>query len=285
MNEERHDVSDVTIQEVATPRWIGVAVVVLAVVSLGALGIGWAATNRSKTLEQSLSTLFTQAQQTKQEDEVLGQRFAKAEDINAQLQGELSVVADRMKLTQAELNRARFQAKQIKEDNDKELADLQNDVSGQLATKASADVVNKLGTDVAGVKSDLDTTTNNLTLARGEFGTLIAKNHDEIDELRRLGDRNYYEFTIDKKNQRERVGDLMVELKNVNAKKNLYTVSLYMDDARYDKKNRSVNEPIYFLIHGTRAPMEFTVNQIGKDKIAGYLSVPKTNSTRGQVSP
>jgi hypothetical protein len=104
MNEERHDVSDVTIQEVATPRWIGVAVVVLAVVSLGALGIGWAATNRSKTLEQSLSTLFTQAQQTKQEDEVLGQRFAKAEDINAQLQGELSVVADRMKLTQAELN-------------------------------------------------------------------------------------------------------------------------------------------------------------------------------------
>ena len=61
-----------------------------------------------------------------------------------------------------------------------------------------------------------------------------------------LGDRNYYEFTIDKKNQRERVGDLMVELKNVNAKKNLYTVSLYMDDARYDKKNRSVNEPIYF---------------------------------------
>jgi len=285
MNEERHDVSDVTIQEVATPRWIGVAVVVLAVVSLGALGIGWAATNRSKTLEQSLSTLFTQAQQTKQEDEVLGQRFAKAEDINAQLQGELSVVADRMKLTQAELNRARFQAKQIKEDNDKELADLQNDVSGQLATKASADVVNKLGTDVAGVKSDLDTTTNNLTLARGEFGTLIAKNHDEIDELRRLGDRNYYEFTIDKKNQRERVGDLMVELKNVNAKKNLYTVSLYMDDARYDKKNRSVNEPIYYLIHGTRAPMEFTVNQIGKDKIAGYLSVPKTNSTRGQVSP
>jgi len=258
---------------------------VLAMVSLGALGVGWSATNRSRALEQNLSVLSTQAQETKQGDEVLVQRFAKAEDINAQLQGELSVVTERMKLTQAELNRGRVQTKQVKEDDDKQLADLQNNVSGQLATKASTDDVNKLGTDVAGVKSDLDTTTNNLTLARGEFGTLIAKNHDEIDELRHLGERDYYEFTINKKNERERVGDLMVELKNVNAKKNLYTVSLYMDDARFDKKNRSVNEPIYFFIRGTRAPMEFTVNQIGKDKIAGYLSVPKTNSTHARVSP
>jgi hypothetical protein len=285
MSGERHDVSNVTIQGVATPRWIGLAVLVLAMVSLGALGVGWSATNRSRALEQNLSVLSTQAQETKQGDEVLVQRFAKAEDINAQLQGELSVVTERMKLTQAELNRGRVQTKQVKEDDDKQLADLQNNVSGQLATKASTDDVNKLGTDVAGVKSDLDTTTNNLTLARGEFGTLIAKNHDEIDELRHLGERDYYEFTINKKNERERVGDLMVELKNVNAKKNLYTVSLYMDDARFDKKNRSVNEPIYFFIHGTRAPMEFTVNHIGKDKIAGYLSAPKTNPTHAQVSP
>jgi hypothetical protein len=284
MSLEKHAVPEGTIQEMTTPRWIGIAVVVLAVVSLGALGVGWSASNRSKILEQNLSTLSRQANQTKQGEEVLGRRFAKAEDIDAQLQGELSVVTDRMKLTQAELNRARFQAKQIKEDNDKQLADLQNNVSGELATKANSDDVNKLGTDMAGVKSDLETTTNNLTLARGEFGTLIAKNHDEIDELRRLGERNYYEFTINKKNQRERVGELMVELKNVNAKKNLYTVSLYMDDARFDKKNRSVNEPIYFFINGTRAPMEFTVNKIGRDKIAGYLSVPKTSPTSTQVS-
>ena len=182
------------------------------------LGVGWSASNRSKTLEQNLSILSTHARQTKQEDEVLGQRFAKTEDIDAQLQGELSVVTDRMKLTQTELNRARFQTKQIRENDDKQLADLQNIVSGQLATKANADEVNKLGTDVAGVKSNLDTTTNNLTLARGEFATLIAKNHDEIDELRRLGERNYYEFTINRKNGRERVGDLMVELKSVWAK-------------------------------------------------------------------
>jgi chromosome segregation ATPase len=284
MNHEKHDGSDLTIQE-ATPNWMSIAVVILTLVSLGALAVGWSASNRSRALEQKLSTLSTEVQQAKQGDEVLSQRFAKAEEIDEQLQGKLSVITDRMKLTHVELNRARFQATQIKEDNDRLLSDLQKTVSGQLATKASADDVNKLGTDVAGVKSNLDTTTNNLALARGEFGTLIAKNHDEIDELRRLGDRNYYEFTVGRKNQRERVGDLMVELKSASPKKNLYTVSLYMDDARYDKKNRSVNEPIYFFIRGTRAPMEFTVNQIGKDKIAGYLSVPKTNPVHAQISP
>ena len=86
-------------------------------------------------------------------------------------------------------------------------------MSGQLATKASVDDVNKLGTDVTGVKTDLETTKSNLNMARGEFGTLIAKNHDEIEELRRLGERDYYEFTIAKKNEREKVGDLMVELR------------------------------------------------------------------------
>ncbi len=280
MNEER----EVVIQEAAAPRWMGIAVVALAVISLVALGVGWSASNRSKALEQSLSTQTQQITQFKQGDDVLGQRLAKAEDTNAQVQGELSVVTDKMKLTETELTRARTQAKKIREDDSKQLADLQNNFTGQLATKASVDDVNKLGTDVSGVKSGLDTTNNNLTMARGEFGTLIAKNHDEIEELRRLGERDYYEFTIDKKDQREKVGDLMVELKNVNPKKNLYSVDLYVDDSRYDKKNRSVDEPIYFFTHGTRAPMEFTVNQVSKNKISGYLSVPKTNTAHTQAA-
>lgn len=281
MNEER---SDVIVQEAAAPRWIGIAVVALAVISLVALGVGWSASNRSKALEQSLSTQTQQITQFKQGDDVLGQRLAKAEDTNAQLQGELSVVTDKMKLTETELNRARVQAKKIREDDTKQLADLQNNFTGQLATKASVDDVNKLGTDVSGVKSDLDTTKNNLTMTRGEFGTLIAKNHDEVEELRRLGERDYYEFTIDKKDQREKVGDLMVELKGVNPKRNLYSVALYVDDARYDKKNRSVDEPIYFFTHGTRVPMEFTVNQVSKNKISGYLSVPKANTAHAQAA-
>ena len=278
MSEERHET---IIQDSAAPRWVGIIVVALAVVSLAALGAGWTASTRSKELAQ---TIATQSQQLKQNEDVLSQRLAKAEDTNAQLQGELSVVTDKMKLTQGELNKARLQAKKIKEEDAKELADLQNQTTAQLATKASVDDVNKLGTDVTGVKTDLDATKNSLQMARGEFGTLIARNHDEIEELRRKGDRDYYEFTIEKKNDRQKVGDMMVELKGVNAKKNLYTVALYVDDSRYEKKNRSANEPIYFFVHGSRAPLEFTVNTIGKDKISGYLSVPKVNTAHAQAS-
>ena len=220
----------------------------------------------------------------KQNNDVIGQRLAKAEDTNAQLQGELSVVTDKMKLTEGELSKARSQAKKIKEDDAKELAEMQNQTNAQLATKASMDDVNKLGTDVTGVKTDLDTEKNNLQMARGEFGTLIARNHDEVEELRRLGERDYYEFTIDKKNSREKVGNLMVELHATNPKKSQYGVTIFVDDQRHDKKNLTANEPLYFFQSGARAPLEFVVNSVGKDKISGYLSVPKANATHAQAS-
>ena len=279
MSDERQDV--VIADEATAPRWVGIVVVALAVVSLVALGAGWTASTRSKELEQSLAT---QAQQFKQNDDVISQRLAKAEDTNAQLEGELSVVTDKMKLTEGELSKARSQAKRIKEDDAKELAEMQNQTNAQLATKASVDDVNKIGTDVNGVKSDLDTTKNNLQMARGEFGTLIARNHDEVEELRRLGERDYYEFTIDKRNSREKVGNLMVELHATNLKKSQYGVTIFVDDQRHDKKNLTANEPLYFFETGARAPLEFVVNQVGKDKITGYLSVPKANATHAQAA-
>jgi len=278
MTEERQNA---IVEDAAAPRWVGIIVVALAVVSLVALGVGWSATNHAKALEQ---TLGTQAQQVKQNEDVLSQRLAKAEDTNAQLQGELSVVTDKMKFSEVELRRAHAQANKIKEEDAQQLTDLTNNVNGQLATKASVDDVNKLGTDVTGVKTDLDATKNSLNMTRGEFGTLIAKNHDEVEELRRLGERDYYEFTIDKKNTREKVGDLMVELRAVNTKKSQYSVNIFVDDQLHEKKNLSANEPLYFFQNGSRAPLEFVVNSIAKDKIVGYLSVPKAGTAHAQAS-
>jgi hypothetical protein len=277
MSEERQEIIT---EDAAAPRWVGIVIVALAVVSLVALGAGWTASTRSKELEQNLAN---QNEQFKKNEDVLSQRLAKSEDTNAQLQGELSVVTDKMKLTEGELNKARTQAKKIKEEDAKELADLQNQTSAQLATKANVDDVNKLGTDVNGVRTDLESEKNNLQMARGEFGTLIAKNHDEVEELRRLGERDYYEFSIDKKNNREKVGNLMVELHNTNTKKSQYTVTIFVDDQRHDKKGLTANEPLYFFENGARAPLEFVVNQVGKDKITGYLSVPKVNQAHTQA--
>ena len=260
------DEKEIFTQEAAAPRWIGIVVVALAVVSLVALGAGWTASNRSKALEQSLAK---QDQQFGVQQNALVQRIQKDEDTNGQLEGELSVVTDKMKLTEGELVRARRQALIIKKEDAKQLADLQNSLNGQIATKANVDDMNKIGTDVGGVKTDLEATKNSLNMTRGEFGTLIAKNHDEIQELRRLGQRDYYEFTINRRNQKEKVGDMVVVLRHVNPKRNLYTVSLYVDDARYDKKNRSVNEPIYFFTSNyNHAPLEFVVNHVAKNTIS-----------------
>jgi len=103
MVEERTQV----IQEAPAPRWVGIVIVALAVISLAGLGVAWSASNHAAALQQ---TIGAQGQQFRQSDDVLAQRLAKAEDLNAQLQGELSVVTDKMKLTQTELSRARKQA-------------------------------------------------------------------------------------------------------------------------------------------------------------------------------
>jgi hypothetical protein len=269
------DGHDVMVTENSAPRWIGLAVVALGVISIAGLAVGWSASSHAKTLEQ---TLTTQTQADKQNEDTLAQRLTKAEDTNAQLEGELSVVTDKMKLTQTELTRARTQANRIKADDAKQIAGLQSnlsDMNGQMATKASIDDMNKIGTDVTGVKTDLETTKNSMNMMHGEFGTLIAKNHDEVEELRRLGERDYYEFTINKKNTREKVGDVMVELRGTNTKKSQYNVTIFVDDQRHEKKNLSANEPLYLFQSGSHAPLEFVVNQVGKNKIVGYLSSPK----------
>lgn len=260
----------------STPRWLGIAVVVLAALSLLALGIGWSASNHAKGAEQ---TLGTQVKTLNQNVEVLTKRLGQAEETNAQLQGELNVVTDKMKLSQGELKSARRQAKQIREEYTKQLTAVEESVKSELATKASSEDVKALSGDVSGVRSDLDATKNNLQMARGELGTLIARDHEEIEQLRRLGQREYFEFTIERRGEQQKVGNIGVELRGTNPKKHQYTMALYVDDMRLEKKNKQVNEPIYFYMRGTRSPLELVVNQVSKNKVAGYLSVPKAAST------
>jgi len=263
------------------PRWIGIAGVVLAGVSLLALGLGWSASNSARSAEQSLSN---EVKPLRQNVEVLTQRLAKAEEINAQLQGELNVVTDRLQLTQGELQISRRQSKQIRDDYSKKLSTIEANVKGELATKASADELKALSGDVSGVRSDLEATKQNLQMARGELGTLIARNHEEIEQLRRMGQRDYYEFTLEKKGTRQRVGSMVVELRGTNTKRNQFTIALYVDDMRLEKKNRSVNEPIYFYTRGARAALELVINQVGKDRVVGYLSVPKAAASSASGS-
>jgi len=258
---------------VAAPRWVGLAVAVLGGLSLLGLGISWSALNQAKNAEQS-----TQAT-VKQANEALSQRLAKADDINQQLQSDVKVVTDRLKLTQSELIAARKQNKNATTAVDQKVTSLATSVKAELATKANADDVNKLNGDVNGVKSDLDATKNSIQMARSEMGTLIARNHDEIDQLRHMGQRDYFEFTVQRKGGATKVGSIQIELKDTNTRKNRYTINVLADDNSFEKKDRSVNEPIFFYTGGTRAALELVVNKVTKTTATGYLSIPKAAGT------
>jgi len=166
------------------PRWVGLAVGVLGGLSLIGLGLGWSAINQTKSLEQTTVA-------SKQASEALSQRLAKEDEINQQLQSDLRVIADKLNVTQGELISARKLTKTATHAVDQKVDSLATSMKAELATKASADDLTKLNGDVSGVKGDLDATKNSIQMARSEMGTLIARNHDEIDQLRHIGQRDY----------------------------------------------------------------------------------------------
>jgi len=253
-----------------TPRWVGLAVAVLGGVSLLGLGVGVSALSHANSVETS-----TQAS-LKQQNDALAQRLAKDDEINQQLQSDLKVVTDKLNVTQADLIAARKASKSNVVTYDKKLNALGQDVNQKLASKANTEDVAKLGTDVNGVRTDLDATNNTLQMAKSEMGTLIARNHDEIDQLRRMGQRDYFEFTVSRKGGAQHVGGIQVELRDTNTKKNQYTINVLADDKSFEKKNRSVNEPIFFYTGGTRQALELVVNKVTKTSASGYLSIPKS---------
>jgi hypothetical protein len=267
MSDERDNFESTTPTE-GSPRWMGLAVVGLAILSLVGVGMAWNATSHARDAEQALAA---QAKTIQQNQDGMTQRVTQAEQTNAQMQGELNLVTDKLKLTQEQLAVARTQVKQSRADYTKKLTDVQT----TLATKANSDDVAALDTDVNGVKTQQ---------LRGEHGELIARNHEELEQLRRLGERDYYEFTLTAKGQKQRVGSMQIELRGASAKKHQYTVALYVDDMRLEKKNKSINEPVYFYASGSKQPLEMVVNSVANRKIAGYVSVPKAAATSARVN-
>jgi uncharacterized membrane protein YdfJ with MMPL/SSD domain len=255
-----------------TPRWVGLAVGILGGLSLLGMGLSWSALNQAKSLEQT--TLAS-----KQASDALSQRLGKEDEINQQVQSDLKVIADKLNVTQGELVNARKQNKNATHAVDQKVDNLATSMKAELATKASSDDLTKLNGDVSGVKGDLDATKNSIQMARSEMGTLIARNHDEIDQLRRIGQRDYFEFTVQRKGGATKVGGIQLVLKDTNPKKNQYTINVLADDKSFEKKNRSVNEPIFFYTGGTRQALELVVNKVTKTTATGYLSIPKSGGT------
>ena len=261
------------------PSWQLPVIVILALIALGALGFAWSDSAKLDQVKQAVAEQIKSAQTMAAQDmTTLKDRLAADEKINNDLQGDLKVVTDKLKITQGQLKKARQEATQQNTQTTEMVKTLDSSVHTELATKATTDDVKTVDTRVTKVSTDLDKTNNDLSMARSELGTLIARNHDEIDVLRRQGERDYIEFTITGKNKPQKVGNVTVELKGVNEKRNRSNFNYTFEDKTYESKNTNVNAPVFFYPSGTHQPEELVVNKVGKNTISGYLSVPKANS-------
>ena len=136
--------------------------------------------------------------------------------------------------------------------------------------------------DIQGVRTDLNSTRNDLSATRDDLanskrdlGTLIARNSTELAELRRRGERDYVEFDLRKTKDFQHVGDILVQLRKTDVKRQKFDVVINTDDKNILKKDRTANEPVTFLVGHDRVRYEFVVYSVDKDRIRGYISTPK----------
>ena len=81
--------------------WQLPAIIVLGLVAIAGLGFGWNASSKLDSTQQAVATELKTTQQSVQQDmSSLKDRFAQDEKANADMQGDLKVVTDKLKITQ-----------------------------------------------------------------------------------------------------------------------------------------------------------------------------------------
>jgi len=222
-------------------------------------------------------------------EEKLGSQLSANQKLIAELDSDVKVVGDKLGVTKKELDGARAYAQRLKTEQEQSVERLNAQISQKADTQQLSalkdEATTKFGAvskDVTAVRTDVETTRKELEGTRRDLvdvkDTLtqqIARNRDEVQQLRLKGERNFYEFELDKKKKVALVGDVRILLLDANAKKKSYGVRIVVDDNQLEKKNRTVNEPVQFLVGRTKLRYELVVNDVQKDKIVGYLSTPK----------
>ncbi len=269
-------------------RGIGWVPVVLLINTALILFLGFEQFSQRADLGDHIAKLESAGQAMKQ---VQAETVKKTDDLSS----DFEVINKRIGVTANELNQARKTAQALKLQ--------QEEAAKVLATKAdSSDVETykqeatakmieikedanaKLGTvsgEVTGVKNDLvaakEELGRQLTDVKNVLGADIARNSSELAELRKKGERDYFEFDIhkDSKHSMQRVADLQLGLMKTDPKNHKYSIAIQVDDNRLDKKDRMTNEPLQFLVGRDQLRYELVVNSVDKDRIRGYLSVPK----------
>jgi hypothetical protein len=251
-----------------------IAVAVLAAVA----GLIW-----SSSISGRVTVQQAELTEARQENVRLA---AELRETNARLRVATEELGSSLGLTQKQMDSKAqeiLRREQAAEINSERLEASQKQTAQQVSAVSSE--VSNVKTDVGGVKSDVAKTQSQLATALSQLesvkgdlsdhGSLIARNHDELELLKHKGDRNFYEFTL-AKNDRKPVGTVSLELKKADPKKNTFSLIVYSDDKPVNKKDKGVNEPLQFYSGKDPMLFEVVINAVNsKNQITGYLSVPK----------
>jgi len=272
-------------ENLGTPRWI----IVLFAVLLVALGLlAYAGYSVQTRLQQEFA-------KSEEQNKILAAQLDQANARLADLKGQMDVTSQKIGLTQAELADARSRAESIRKQQTASDQRLSQEISA--AQKESEAKIGAVATDVTGAKkdieatkSDLEATKSKLDRSMGDMNVmsgLIARNHDDLEELRRRGDRNYYEFTLQKAKTPQRVGPVQMSLNKTDPKKSKYTMTVLADDKTIEKKDKTSGEPVQFYVKGSAriSPYEIVVFDVGKNQITGYLATPKDTGAGAPAAP
>lgn len=222
------------------------------------------------------------------------QRLALADQKNADLTQKLQSTDARLRATSETLGQSVGIAQRQIETRAQSILRAQQAATSKLeqeqaATKKQigavssdvADVKNDVGgvkTDVASTRSDLEATKSQLNRVVGDAGVmsgLIATNHSELEILKHKGDRNYFEFTLKKKDKPLLLSGIKLQLKKVDMKHSRFTLNVSADDRNIEKKDKNLDEPVQFYTGKNPVLYELVVNDIEKNSVSGYLSTPK----------
>jgi len=284
-----------------SPRWSKGAVIGLSAgLVLALAGDGYLIKRNNDTNQQMAQMQSdTQSQITKLGDattELLQQRLKALDDeMSAAMKGASTSTTAALRRTQADaLKQSQELSKQIQEQQQQvatqigDLKEATNSVDSKVSA-VSSDVgnvkteVSTVKADVATAQSGLDKALADLKRVNGDMGVmsgLIATNGKDLAALRELGERNYFEFNINKKQADQRIGNVTLKLKNADPKRNRYTMEVLADDKRVEKKDKTINEPVQVYVSGYKQPYEIVINQVKKDSVVGYLSTPKVQLAR-----
>jgi hypothetical protein len=271
------------------------AIAALAAGLILALGGDAYLINRSNNLNDQVAQVKqdAQAQIAKLSDSttsLLEQERQQLQSMNDEISGKYDTANTALRRARADAQKSAAQlAAQLEEQQKavgEEIGQLK-DATTTATSKLNEDVsgvktdVGSVRTDLSATRSDLDKTGAELKRAVGDMGVmsgLIATNHKDLQALRDLGERNYFEFDLEKGSMTKKVGNVTLTLKKSDPKHNRYTIAVLADDKLVEKSNKTINEPVQLYTASSKQPYEIVVNQVKKDGVVGYLATPKVTT-------